>query len=98
MATAKQNAIAEATANTMSDFVNSFNVDEQADLFCDAMTRQHRTLQQSFTKLAMKWIEKIAADDYLTDGRNEKSKEIANRLLENFDGDGFKPSEHLPMI
>ena len=48
------------------------------------MSRQHRTLQQNFTRLCLKWLEYVASDEYRTDGRNEQSKDIAQKLLAGF--------------
>jgi hypothetical protein len=93
----------------VSDYVNTFN--DKGKEFCEAMSCEHRTLQQSFTKLCLQWIEHCASVDYRTDGRNEQSQKIARELLEGFKqkqaNDGFtnetlkmmcKPSGHLSCI
>jgi hypothetical protein len=67
---------------TMSDFVNSFSVNHHE--FCEEMSKEHRTLQQSFTRLCLKWIEHVASEEYRTDGRNEASQKISRELLELF--------------
>jgi len=66
----------------ITDYVNSFN--DKGEEFCKAMSIQHRTLQQSFTKLCFEWIEFIASDEYRTDARNEGSKRTAQELLQAF--------------
>ena len=66
----------------VSDYVNTFN--NKGQEFCEAMSCEHRTLQQSFTKLCLQWIEHCASAEYRTDGRNEQSKKIAMELLEGF--------------
>lgn len=99
-----------------SDYVNTFN--DKGKEFCDVMSNfcndmsvEHRTLQQSFTKLCLQWLEHCASDEYRTDARNEGSKEIAKQLLslfkekqmkEGFTGDTLdlmsKPSGYLRCI
>jgi hypothetical protein len=66
----------------VTDYVNTFN--NKGQEFCEAMSCEHRTLQQSFTKLCLNWLEHCASDEYRTDGRNEQSKKIAMELLEGF--------------
>lgn len=66
----------------ITDYLNTFNSKEKE--FCEAMSCEHRTLQQSFTKLCLQWIEHCASDEYRTDGRNEQSQKIARELLEGF--------------
>jgi hypothetical protein len=66
----------------ITDYVNSFSNKERE--FCEAMSLEHRTLQQSFTKLCLSWLEHCASSEYLTDARNEQSKKIAMELLEGF--------------
>jgi len=70
----------------ISDYVNTFG--DKSQEFCQAMSVEHRTLQQSFTKLCLKWLEHVASDEYRTDGRNEQSQKIAKELL-----DGFKEKQ-----
>ncbi len=94
---------------TMSNFVNSYSRNHEE--FFEEMSREHRTLQQSFTKLCMGWIEHVASDEYMTDGRNMGSKIVAKELLkgfkeqkmvEGYTGDTLdimsKPSTYLRMI
>jgi uncharacterized membrane-anchored protein YjiN (DUF445 family) len=66
----------------ITDYVNTFG--DKSKEFNKSMSCEHRTLQQSFTKLCLSWIEHVAKDEYLTDGRNEQSKKIAQQLLEGF--------------
>lgn len=93
----------------ITDYVNTFN--DKGEEFCEAMSREHRTLQQSFTRLCLKWLEHCASDEYRTDARNEQSKRIAMELLKGFkelkEKEGFtgdtlklmsKPSGYLGFI
>lgn len=82
----------------ITDFVNSYSLDQ--DQFNQTMSREHRTLQQSFTRLCLKWIEHVASDEYRTDGRNEASHDICDKLIWEFRGGpgGANPSAFLPLI
>jgi len=93
----------------VSDYVNTFN--NKGQEFCEAMSCEHRTLQQSFTKLCLQWLEHCASNEYRFDGRNEQSHQIAKELLAGFKDkqirDGFtgetlkmmsKPSGYLGCI
>jgi len=64
----------------ITDYLNTFNSREKE--FCEEMSREHRTLQQNFTRLCLQWIEHCASPEYRTDGRNEASKEVSIRILE----------------
>lgn len=105
----KQKAEAKAIAEQMTNYVNTFG--DKSKAFNDAMSNQHRTLQQSFTRLMLGWLEHVASDEYRTDGRNEQSHELAKVLLGEFEKRqadlGFtgetlkqmaKPSGHLSHI
>jgi hypothetical protein len=69
-------------AHCLSDFVNDMTRDEE--LFLTTMSREHRTLQQSFTGLCFAWIRKCAekAESGDFDGRNEYSVEKCKEVLE----------------
>ena len=47
--------------------------------FCKVMAREHRTIQQSFTRLCFEWI-KTCADMEHFDGRNEDSVMACRKL------------------
>ena len=72
-------------AEQVAEMVNVFGFDN--DGFCDAMCRQHRTLQQNFTRLCIAWLATCASDDYRYDGRNEASHEVAKALINSQDAD-----------
>jgi len=90
----------------ITDFINTYSLD--SDAFCESMSREHRTLQQSFTRLCLKWIEHCASANYRTDGRNEDSHTISKTILDSFkkvmctdsryEHMDFSPSNYLPMI
>lgn len=101
----------EATklVSDLTNYVNNFS--NRSAEFNQAMSHEHRTLQQSFTRLCLQWLEYVASDDYQTDPRNEASKEMGKLILslvrKHFREQGFteysldrmaKPSEHLPLV
>lgn len=68
-------------ADAMSDYVNTFSRDKGKE-FIEGFCRQHRTLQQSMFRMMLELIEHMATDEYHTDGRNEDSKKMAQKLLD----------------
>ena len=84
---------AKEQAQKVADMLNSFSFDYEG--FCKEMTKEHRTLQQSFTRLCIHWLCTCASDDYRFDGRNEASHEIAKALIESQDADFIG---NIPMI
>jgi hypothetical protein len=86
-------------ASEMTDFVNTFSNDSKKE-FVQAMSNEHRTLQQSFTRLCLEWIEHCASMDYRTDGRNESTHQVCKAMVETFKEkkDNFNPSQYLPFI
>lgn len=77
----------------VTDMLNSFTFDYEG--FCKQMSNEHRTLQQSFTRLCLHWLSTCASDEYRFDGRNEASHIIAKALLESQDADFIG---YIPMI
>lgn len=65
--------LAEVTANAINNLTFS---DED---FCDEMHKEHRTLQQSFMRLALEYI-KTTAEQENYDERNRASVEAARKL------------------
>jgi hypothetical protein len=70
-------------ASEMTDFVNTFSSDSKKE-FVQAMANEHRTLQQSFTRLCLEWIEHCASQEYRTDGRNESSHTTCKIMVEAY--------------
>lgn len=48
--------------------------------FAKAMNKDHRTLQQVFTKLCIAWLEELATNGR-TDGRNENAYAFAKKIM-----------------
>ena len=88
-----KNAKTQEQVRKVSEMLNSFTFDYKG--FCEEMTREHRTLQQSFTRLCIQWLCTCASDEYRYDGRNEASHEVAKALIESQDADFIG---HLHMI
>lgn len=87
----------EQMADEMSKFLNTLSSDERTEKFIEEMRRDHRTLQQSFTRLCLAWIADLAEREHC-DARNEASVRVAKeikRAILNEEGH-FPP--HLPFI
>jgi len=90
---------AKEVVTNVTDYLNSFS-NKNKDFIAE-MSREHRTLQQNFTKLCMEWLEHCASNDYHFDGRNEASHKVSKEMVEGFQdakGTLSKPSEWLPFI
>jgi len=94
------NKTVEETFNNVSDFLNSFGVSGKTEEFIKHMNKDHRTLQQNFTRFCLAWIENCASDEYRFDLRNKSSHEVSKTLIDKFkeESDGFNPSEFLSSI
>lgn len=66
----------------VTDYVNTFG-DTHTE-FIKNMELEHRTLQQSFTRLCLKWIEHVASEEYRYDLRNEQSHQTCKLIMELF--------------
>ena len=92
----------EKVASQLADLVNCMSLDNKE--ICKAMTREHRTLQQSFTRLCIEWLKTCASDDYRHDGRNEYSHFIAKEIKDSYDHNHTETSVeyfndlYIPMI
>ncbi len=82
---------AQETARMMSDAVNAYSFNNKA--FCEQMGREHRTLQQSFTRLCFEWIRYCAEMEHYDD-RNRASVENCGLLKEVMD----EQSMYLPLV
>lgn len=65
----------QAVSHTINNM--SFNPKE----FVTFMGQEHRTLQQSFTRLCIAWIEHCADPKYRFDLRNEDSHELGQFIM-----------------
>jgi hypothetical protein len=87
----------EKLAGLVSKFINIMCMEGRVNAFCRKMGREHRTLQQSFSKLCYAWIkfqsEQFDAGNY--DGRNEYACKVAHKIMTDED---LKYETNLPMI
>lgn len=72
-------------AQKVSEMLSTMGFDYEG--FCRAMTQEHRTLQQCFTRLCIYWLSTCASEEYRFDERNEASHEIAKALMTSQDAD-----------
>lgn len=84
---------AESMAEAIASFSNKMG-DTRVKQFAGCMADQHRTLQQSFTRLCVQWFKYLATlSDMQYDLRNEASVGLAKKIVNTF------PDElNLPMI
>jgi len=67
-------------AESVSRFTNRMGF--SGELFVSAMSKQHRTLQQSFTRICLMWLVHLAElPEGWYDLRNEASVKIAKKLM-----------------
>lgn len=67
----------EELVNTIEEYVNSFTCD--LDDAIQKLSFMHPTLQQTFTKLCLKWLIHLSTTDYW-DARNQASVEFAKSI------------------
>ena len=85
---------AKELVEQITDYVNTFSLNPGA--FNEAMSREHRTLQQSFTRLCLKWLENCASDDYRHDLRNQDSHDVCKAMIDAYVKiNGYPPSGFL---
>lgn len=81
----------------------AMNIMTQVNHFCDTkkiaeyMAREHRTLQQTFTKLCVDWLKQLAVMEYYDD-RNEASVEFAKSLMSMPEVKEILDKARFPMI
>ncbi len=66
--------IADAITSELNSF--SFNAKDVAR----AMTSEHKTLQQNFTRLCVEWLKVCGSEEYNYDDRNEASHEVGKKV------------------
>ena len=71
--------------NKVSDMLNSFSFNPKD--FCEEFTKEHRTLQQNFTRLCLEWIKTCAEEDYRHDERNRASHVKCKEIVETVSSD-----------
>ena len=78
--------------SSVSHLVNAYG-HEETDFFIREMGREHRTLQQGFTRLCRAWFLHLASlKEFQYDLRNEASVELAKKIR------GVLEDNPLPLI
>ena len=87
---------AEEAVRVVSNYVNSFSNDARP--FVEAMSVEHRTLQQCFTNICMAWFRHLASlEPHRYDGRNEASVLVAREIVPLLD-EATNGAKRLPCI
>lgn len=92
---------AKELTGLITDYLNTFSNEKKNQEFCDAMSYEHRTLQQNFTGLCLAWIQYMGNDtqefkNRKIDGRNEFSNEVCTMLHKFMTEQGIQ--SNLPCI
>ena len=69
----------EKIVKELSDYINGTC---RPNEFCNAMSREHRYLQNEFTLLCIEWLRTCGSDKYRYDGRNEGSHNFGKMLID----------------
>lgn len=89
----------QLAALIMGSMCNTYASEVVEEEFIQQMCKEHRTLQQSFTKMMLKWMEFVSSEKYRTDLRNEDSKVYVKKMVDAFTKEnGYLPSQYLRMI
>ena len=72
-------------AEEVSNMLNSMSFNPE--LFCQEMSREHRTIQQNFTRLCLAWIKTCASEDYRHDERNRASHVKCKAIVDTMSTD-----------
>lgn len=91
---------AEQMARAMADFANRMGRGEHIEEFVAEMGNEHRTLQQMFTKLCLRWIEHVGHEEYRSDLRNIDSHIACAEMVRCYTAEhgGTLPSHTLRFI
>ena len=79
MANMKQNA------DEVSNMLNSLGFIPEK--FCVEVAKDHRTIQQNFTRLCFVWIKLCASDEYRHDERNRASHIKCKAIVDTMSAD-----------
>jgi len=75
----KRQEDAKKLIENLEHYVNDMSMNP--NYFIEEFCRMHRTNQQSAFRLIFNLIAFAASDKYLTDGRNEDSKEVCKQII-----------------
>ena len=76
--------MADKTAKDMAgailSYLNNFSK-QPTDELVEELLREHRTLQQCFSRLCLRWFERVAEAPHGFDLRNEASVDLAREIM-----------------
>lgn len=79
----------------ITDYLNIMGDEERIAALVGSLRREHRTLQQGFTRLCLEWIKHLASlSEHEVDLRNAASREIAIHIIAALPKDYL----HLPYV
>lgn len=85
---------AQAFARRMTDYLNDLG-NRSVPALIDALSREHRTLQQGVTRFCVAWFEHLSKlEQHQYNARNESSVLLARKFVERID----TYERHLPTI
>lgn len=67
-------------AEAISDMLNNMSFEEKE--FIEAISRDHRTLQQKFTRTCIAWLKHCGSEEYQFDDRNKGSHDMGKAITE----------------
>ena len=73
------NTMESNIANCLTNAINIMGFDPNK--VAQELKRQHRALQEDFTRICMEWLKVVASPDYPYDARNECSHIAAKQML-----------------
>lgn len=73
------NTMESNIANCLTNAINIMGFDPNK--VAQELKRQHRALQEDFTRICMAWLKEVASPDYPYDARNECSHIAAKQML-----------------
>jgi len=71
---------AKEMAGAITNYLNNFSK-TPTDELVEELLRQHRTLQQCFSRFCLRWFERVAEATHGFDLRNEASVELAKEIM-----------------
>ncbi len=95
IAEAKADVGAVKAVNALSDYANNFGTSDKH--FAVLLSQEHRTLQQSMTRMMIAWLYMLRDldDARLTDGRNQLAAKAARTMVEALEKSDY---HGLPLI
>ncbi len=92
----KQDQEAKDLATAIGNYVNHTH---EHKVFVEAMSQEHRTLQQQFTGLCLRWFLHLSElDSNWYDLRNEHSVKVAKIIRARLEEEWGSAGMHVPLI